>query len=351
MEFFNKLHRMKDDLHSQEMENMKSAIARMESKKKRRDSRDTEGKRQYRKRYDELMPTSRTFQINDLVSFQRLKGNRLFELKDELVRPWSMDGSTKDTERLVGNGSLGKNSSHRASGKETFLLRRGNGTPGISKKMDVFKTTDNAIARIATNMFDFDSERSYNFIRNPDHLPSIPGVGHRASISHKNRLKAMTGEFYFREGSNAMKGEKTRSQKASLSAPLRFTEATNAKKDSRVKKKQPAELQFDVRPSDKDVFKNLNGEFLLPTSLTPVPPFNSRTADALATCVPVVILPEAASTVQKSYKDSTRNGGELNNAMKKLVTAQEDLANLKEELESIAHLNENLEKSDTESSS
>ena len=345
VEFFKKLHMLRDDLHLKERANLKSAIARIESKKYRRNNQLIEREGKYGRGYDELKPVTRTSEISELTGVQQWKDGRLFEIQDEAVKPWDRGQRLKST---FGDQSVGQRSGQGHSGfkeqplkKRNGQLKRINANQKHSDKR-MFSLTDNTIARIATNMNDFEGDKSSNFMRNPDHLPSIPRVGHRVSITHRNRLKAMTWESEFSEIPNISKKETKAQVKGSLESK-KLPEKTTIRRENRDRKREGG-LLFSVNPRDKDVFKNLNREVLPATPSTPAPPVNSRVTGS--TAVPVILLPEetAEVDVDGGEVDSLRSFGALNNAMKKFVTAHEDFENLKEELETIAHMNESLEK-------
>lgn len=353
-EFFAKLHMLQDGLHRTERDNMRSAIARIESKKTRRNRQFIEKEGKDKRKYDELRSSIRTYQINDSNDFHRWKNDRRFEPKNEVTGSWKTseseeNGKTKNVHHSNGQSigqSLPSPFKDQESGRRRSGQSRHRNTKQRHSSSGIFSLTDSTIARIATNMYDFDSDQSYDFMRNPDHLPSIPRVGHRVSIAHKNRLKAMTTESEFTELPKSTKKEPKGYRKGGA-FENKSGETSIGAKESQQRKKYDEGLRFDVNPRDKDVFKNINKDILSTVApSTPAPPVNSRIADPVFPSVPAILLPEENADTDEECADSMRSTGELNNAMRKFMMAQEDLESLNKELENIAHLNEDLEKSD-----
>merc|ERR1712141_230602 len=100
-------------------------------------------------------------------------------------------------------------------------------------------------------------------------------------------------------------------------------------------------LKFAVSLKDKEVFKYLNREVLPSTPSTPPPPINSFPD------IPMISFSEGTKSTDDDSLDSSRSDGELKSAMRKFVAAHEHFEALKEELESIAHMNDLLENSES----
>ena len=339
VEFFKKLHMLRDDLHVKERENMKSAIARIESKKYRRKYPIVEKQERDKIRFGEMNYRSRFSEMKDVAGMKNWRDGGLFEVQDTMLKPWEI-GQSRISVQSAGQ-RLSQGQLHYRLKKLAIKSKKGHSKPGITnqRQLDtrISSLTDNTITRIATNMNDFDSNKDYDFMRNPDHLPSIPSVGHRVSITHKNRLKAMTWESEFSEPSR-MKRKETGSKDSLLATKTPHETATVGKQG--MDKVKHEGLRFDVNLKDKELFKYLNREVLPSTPSTPPPPISTFPD------IPIISLSEEANNTDDDSLDSSRSDGELKSAMKKLVTAHENFEALKEELESIAHMNDLLENSE-----
>lgn len=338
VEFFKKLHMLRDDLHVKERENMKSAIARIQSKKYR-NYPIAEKREKDQIRFGEMSYRSRFSEIKDVVGIKNWRDGGWFEVQETMLRPWEI-GQNRISVQSAGQ-RLNQGRLHYKLKSQAIKSKKGHSTPSITNQRQsdtrISSLTDNTITRIATNMNDFDSNKDYDFMRNPDHLPSIPSVGHRVSITHKNRLKAMTWESEFSEPSKMKKKET-----AAKDSPFdgKTTHETTVGKQSMNKVKHEG-LKFAVSLKDKEVFKYLNREVLPSTPSTPPPPINSFPG------IPMISFSEGTESTDDDSLDSSRSDGELKSAMRKFVAAHENFEALKEELESIAHMNDLLENSES----
>ena len=341
LEFFKKLHMLRDDLHVKERENMKSAIARIESKRYRRNKQSMEKEKKDKIRFERTMLSNRIPGGNNVAGIRRWKGGSLFDVKDTAYRPWEASQGIQKSGAPDHSRSQRSNQSrlHYTLATHSVTMKGGQLKPGTrtQKKSEnrIPSLTDSTIAKIATNMNDNDRNGTYDFMRNPDHLPSIPSVGHRVSITHKNRLKTMTWESDLSEPSKTKRREVSAKANVLTSRPTHETKRTG--KESLDKKKHEG-LRFAVNLKDKDVFKYLNRE-VLPSTPSSV----KQTATSAHQNIPLLSLSPDTTQSEDTRSCSPMSSGKLESAMRKLVTAHENFQNLKEELENIAHMNDQLE--------
>ena len=329
-DFFKKLHQMKEALIETEESNLRNAIARIENKKYGRrfiasrdkyNDGDNEGINGYRKFEAEVTASRLDKKARDPIAV--VKGQK------DAAKALS---ATVDEKR-----SSGENFDFGSKKRRQVTQHR-------YSDVSSFSTKDKQIAKIAANLHSYNTTDSYNFIRNPDHLPSIPSVGHRVSFTHKNRFKAMTWESEFSQlpRMNIINTKKVHETSSFQRHPSADHNKTT--KEIAEKKKRDHELRFNVNPRDKEIFRHLTKDAGTPSPKLPTPPVNSRLANHTVPAIPKIFLPEEEKEddTQEDSQDSARSLGELNNAMRRFVTAHSNLEHLKEELGTIVHTNDNL---------
>ena len=342
VEFFKKLQMLRDDLHLQERENMKSAVARIESKRYGRRNPPVERDKKEKLRYCNMKVKTPISDFNDRkgrAGVRMWKDRCFIEVNDVALRPW--DRGNEFSSRMPYQ-SLGKDRLHNDIKSQSSKSKSRQFKSGISSKIysdtTIPNSTEDTILRIAMNMSDFDGYNSLNFMRNPDHLPCIPNIGHRLPISHNNRIKAMTWESEFSEPVRTKKNEL--GAKTTLLASNVQREVKIVRRLSMEKKKHEG-LRFDVNLNDKEVFKFLNSEVLPSTPRSQL--FSMNPEEDIFPVIPLVSLHiETNSDDDEGNLDSSKSG-ELHSAMRKLVTAHESFIGLKEEIQSITNLNNQLE--------
>ena len=291
--------------------------------------------------------------ISDATEISKVKGDGLSDRRHgssqsyKIYRP-----KTKTlTPEIDVKGDSSKDKIHDASHsskdrkKKAATSARPTTRPRCSNK----KLKDDQIAQIAVNLHDLDLEKSYDLVRDPSHLPSIPTVGHRVPVTYENRFRAMTSEFEFREVGRVNK----QTSKSSDKAKQRNVAPTSLSNERLQGKKSGERISFDVDPDDKDVFKHLHmDEAEIPpfSPIPPIPPVNSRMTSSPG--IPKIVLAEVdAADIKNNTEGSSRDLGTLNNAMQKFVCAHSDLQQLKEEVTGIAKETDELEKYEDEEGS
>ena len=374
-EFFKKLHNLKENLLRTEEYNMTSALERLHSRKyKRRSSfkgceysgaRTGIGYQPYSPFDQRSTQTTgytsasaverwRRNRISDATEISKAKDDGLSDKRHgssqsyKIYRP-----KTKTLTPEIGvKGDKSKekrhDASHSSKGRKTKAATSARQT--TRPRCSNTKLKNDQIAQIAVNLQDLDLEKSYDLVRDPSHLPSIPTVGHRVPVTYENRFRAMTSEFEFREVGRVNK----ETSKSSDKTKQRNTAPTSLSNERLQEKKSGDRISFDVDPDDKDVFKHLHMDEkeISPFSpIPPIPPVNSRMTSSPA--IPKIVLAEMDATdIEKDNTEgSSRDFGALNNAMQKFVCAQSDLQQLKEEVTGIAKETDELEKYEDEEGS
>ena len=345
VEFFKKLQMLRDDLHLQERENMKSAVARIESKRYGRRNPPVERDKE-KLRYSNVKTKTPISVFNDRrgrAGVRMWKDSCFIEVSDVALRPWDRgdEFSSRMPYQSVGEGSRKNRLNYHIKNQSSNAKSR-QSKSGISNKiysdMTIPNSTEDTIARIAMNMSDFNGYNNLDFMRNPDHLPSIPNIGHRLPISHNNRLKAMTWESDFSEPVRTKRSE-IGTKATSLASNVQ-REVKIVRRLSMEKRKHEG-LRFDVNLNDKEVFKFLNSEVLPSTPKSQL--FSRDLEEDVYPVIPLVSLHiETNSDDDEDDLDSSKSG-ELHCAMRKLLIAHESFMGLKEELQSITNLNDRLE--------
>eukprot|EP00112_Aurelia_sp_Birch-Aquarium-sp1_P018743 Seg452.2 transcript_id=Seg452.2/GoldUCD/mRNA.D3Y31 product="hypothetical protein" protein_id=Seg452.2/GoldUCD/D3Y31 len=369
-EFFKKLHNLKENLLRTEEYNMNSALERLYSRKhKRRSSfKSTEhsgvrsgmGYQPYaaygqRSSQTSVYPSARAVErwrrnrTDDAPETAKVKGDGLSDKRHSSSQSYKIYKAKAKTLTpeidVKGDSSMDKRHSSKNRKTKAATSARQTTRPRCSNP----KLKDDQMAQIAANLHDLDLEKSFDLVRDPSHLPSIPTVGHRVPVTYENRFRAMTSEFEFREPGRVNK----QTSKSSDKTRQRQAPPPSLSNERMQEKKSEEGISFDVDPKDKDVFKHLNTnrtEIGAVSPIPPIPPVNSRMTSSPA--VPKIVLPEVdAFDSENDTEDSSRDFGALNNAMQRFVCAHSDLEQLKEELTGIAKVTDELEKCEDEEGS